>query len=514
MTRTGSLLRNVLSNWLVLAIGIAYTFIVTPIVVRSLGVERYGIWSFLNGLLAYSELLYLGLGSALVKYVAQYRARDDQEGLNRLVSVVATIYGVLGLACLLVFAGLSPLVPKLFPEPLAPDTARAASIVCVLLGARLMLIFISSAFAGLLNGNERFDLVNAVQLVGTLLLLALTPALLLAGKWNPLVTLAWLTASGAALHAIALPLVAFRLLPHLRVRPVIPTRVELRWLYSFGLQSFFILFAVKLISYTDTTVIGVVLGAGSVAAYVLPLLLVEMSRMAVGGFAGVFLPQLTVLTTQGREYELRQTLIGASRIAFFMAAWSSSCLIVLGPSFLNRWIGTSVGTDTRYVLLFLALASWLHVLITQIPLAFYQALHRMVRPATILILEAAANLGLSVLLAPRLGITGVALATLLPVVFISFLTLPPYLSRQVNLPFRAFLAGTLPAGLMLFTLNLLAQFALVAVVPGDSYARLAARALSSLPVAVAVFWLMFPASERERLLRIVSRVLPARTATP
>ena len=52
-------------------------FVVTPIVVRSLGIERYGIWSFLNGLLAYSELLYFGLGSALVKYAAQYRARDD-----------------------------------------------------------------------------------------------------------------------------------------------------------------------------------------------------------------------------------------------------------------------------------------------------------------------------------------------------------------------------------------------------------------------------------------------------
>jgi|SRR5688572_15177612 len=138
----------------------------------------------------------------------------------------------------------------------------------------------------------------------------------------------------------------------------------------------------------------------------------------------------------------------------------------------------------------------------------------MVRPATILILEAAANLTLSLLLAPRLGITGVALATLLPVVFISFLTLPPYLSRQLKLPFRTFLAGSLPAGLTLFAINLLAQFTLSVVVPGDSYALLALRALGSLPVAVAVFWLMFPDTERERLLRIVSRVLPARTATP
>src|SRR5688572_2913004 len=112
MTRTSSLLRNVLSNWLVLAIGIVYTFVVTPIVVRSLGIEGYGIWSFLNGLLAYSELLYLGLGSAVVKYVAQYRARNDVAGINRLASVVGSIYGLLGLISLTTLIGISQFVPR------------------------------------------------------------------------------------------------------------------------------------------------------------------------------------------------------------------------------------------------------------------------------------------------------------------------------------------------------------------------------------------------------------------
>ena len=80
MTRPGSLARNVLSNWIGIPITVAYGLVITPIIVRALDTELYGVWSFLNGLLMYSDLLYVGLGSALIKYVAQHRANDDQAG--------------------------------------------------------------------------------------------------------------------------------------------------------------------------------------------------------------------------------------------------------------------------------------------------------------------------------------------------------------------------------------------------------------------------------------------------
>src|SRR5688572_19617541 len=99
MTRPGSLTRNVLSNWLSIPVGVAYGLIITPIMVRALDTELYGVWSFVNGLLMYSDLLYVGLGSAVIKYVAQHRANNDQPAINRLISVVGGIYGVIGIIC-------------------------------------------------------------------------------------------------------------------------------------------------------------------------------------------------------------------------------------------------------------------------------------------------------------------------------------------------------------------------------------------------------------------------------
>ena len=500
MTRTSSLLRNVLSNWLVLALGIAYTFVVTPIVVRSLGIEGYGVWSFLNGLLAYSELLYLGLGSAVVKYVAQYRARNDLAGINRLASVVGSIYGLLGLISLTTLIGISQFVPGMFAEALSADSANAAVVTCMLLGVRLLMVFLSSTFAGLLSGYDRYDLVNAVNLLSVTIRFVATPLLLQVG-WNPLLTMAWLTTAVGVIDFIALTIVGFWTVRGLVVKPVRPRAEELRWLYVFGLQSFFIVFAVKLISYTDTMVIGVILGAASVALYSLPLQLVEFARMFVGGFTAVFLPRVTISSTKEDEQGIRDVYIRSTRIAFFFVGWLGGGLITLGPMFLGLWVGPHFGGVSRSVLVFLVLALMGQVLSSQVPMAFYQGLGLLAVPAIVISIEGVLNLSLSIWLAPRLGLPGVALATAVPAI-VSLVVLPPYLCRKLKIPIRLLFDSIAPGVAMIVAIVAI-QTAVAFAVPSASWLALILRTSVTAPIAVAIVMSMFPDDERKAILRRV-----------
>ena len=80
-----------------------------------------------------------------------------------------------------------------------------------------------------------------------------------------------------------------------------PRAEELRILYGFGVPAFLITFSLRLISYTDTTVIGVVLGAASVGLYSLPLQIIEYTRLAVIGLLRAScLARITVLHATGR----------------------------------------------------------------------------------------------------------------------------------------------------------------------------------------------------------------------
>jgi O-antigen/teichoic acid export membrane protein len=501
-----SLIRNVLSNWFVLAVGVAYTLFITPIIVRALGQEQYGVWSFLNGLLAYSDVLYFGLGAAFVKYVAECRAQGDQAGVNRLASVVTLIYGALGGLCLLVALGLSAFVAPVFAQPLSPEVARAATLTCVLLGAQLFFVFVGSAFVGLLSGYERYDLANAVYLVGVVIRFVATPLLVREGH-EPLITLAVLSSAVAGLGVLLLAIVSFRVVPGFALRLLRPTGAELARLYGFGLQSFFIIFAVKLISYTDTTVIGVTLGAASVALYTLPLQLVEYARAAVTGFSGVFLPRLAGLAAQKDHAALREAYLSSMRFACVLSGWMVASMIVLGPAFLNRWVGPDFGTPVQMVLLWLAVAAFGQVISTQVPLPFYQALHIVAVPAAVLTLEAAINLGLSLWLAPRLGIVGVAVATVVPALLVSGVVLPPYLCKRLELRLRTLCVTSVVPGLVAAVLTLALYWLSGLVIHAESYLAIATRAVLTLPVPLGVFAASLPVHERAALRQ---RLVPAR----
>ena len=509
VTRPGSLARNVLSNWIGIPITVAYGLIITPIIVRALDTELYGVWSFLNGLLVYSDLLYVGLGAALIKYVAQHRANDDQAGMNRLFSVVTGIYAAIGIVCFAIMLAISTVVPYAFAEPLSAAAARAATATCVLLGAQLFFVFVGSAFSGVICGHDRYDLVNMIWIGMIAVRFVATPLVVQSGH-DPLFRLAAMTASVSAVQTLMLAMIAYRLVPRLSLRLSRWRFDELRMLYRFGLPSFFILFAVRLVSFSDTTIIGIMLGASSVALYTLPLQLMEYARMAVAGFTSVLLPRLTVMTTRGDLGSVREAYLDATRLACFLTAWLAATLMSIGPSFLNRWVGNTFGTPAKWVLVFLAVAALRQVLSTHAALPFYQATHRVSFPAKVLLLEAVLNLALTIWLAPRLGLTGVAVATAVPALLMSAVVLPPYLCRQLAVPIRTFLVASVLPGALMFVATAVVLYLSGLVIVAESYPAIVARAALSVPVAALVFAVAFPPEQRRSGRQLLQSLLSVR----
>jgi O-antigen/teichoic acid export membrane protein len=489
-----SLLRNVLSNWGATATAIAYSLVITPVVVRALDRDLYGVWSFLNGLLAYSNLFYLGLGAAVIRYVAQYAATGDRTALNRLASVVLSIYTVLGALCFLAMACVAPYVPRILTAPPDAGTAQAASLTAVLLGARLFLMFVGSVFTGVLVARGRLDLNNLVAISGTTMRFVAVPLSVRSG--NPLLSLAIVVVATGALETVAQIALAFKVDPELAARPVFPRRADFSLLYSFGILSFLMQVAERLISYTDTTVIGVMLGAGSVALYAIPLQLAEYARIAVYGIVSVLLPHLTSMYERGQARALGDAYVRSVRTVAFVSAFLNVNLIFLGVPFLRLWVGPTFADAAPMVLLCLGSAGFLQAVGTQIQVPFCQTLRTLRFPAVVLLLEAAANLVLSVLLARRWGIAGVAFATAVPAMCGSVLLVPAYVARRVGVPLRTLVRGAVaPTGGLVVAL-VAVHWTLRALFPANAYWLLGAKGTATVPVALAVAFLTFPADER------------------
>ena len=451
----------------------------------------------------YSSLLYLGVGSALVKYIATYTASHDQASINRLTSVAVTIFAGLGGFALLVFLGLSPFITRFLADDLPLETARSASITCALLGVQLLCLFPTSAFIATLLGHDRFDLANLAQL-GTILIRFSLVGIVVEGSY-PLVRLAAFMAATNVAELLVARALAHRVDPSLRVAVTTPRAAELRILYGFGVPAFLITFAVRLISYTDTTVIGVVLGAASVGLYALPMQLVEYTRLAVTGYSGVLFARITVLHATGDEAGLRHAYLLNLRIASLIASFLLANVMWLGVPFLNSWVGPTFGEPVRWVIIWLSLATFLHVFTTLSAMPFYHSMQILRLPVKVLVVEAILNLVLSITMAKRFGISGVALATLIPA-GVSFAVLPRRLARTLSVPARTWIrSAMLPAAMMGIAVSA-SQWLMGLWIDPSSFALLALLTIATLPGAILVTLVTASREERTDMLALLRKI--------
>jgi O-antigen/teichoic acid export membrane protein len=115
-----------------------------------------------------------------------------------------------------------------------------------------------------------------------------------------------------------------------------------------------------------------------------------------------------------------------------------SALLVRGPTFLGLWIGQQYAHDSGLVLRILLIAQILAVAnFTSGNIALGIGKHK--RVAIWATCEAVANLALSIILARRMGLYGVAWGTAIPSVIIHLLLYPRYVCSIVNVPIYTYL---------------------------------------------------------------------------
>ena len=87
--------------------GTAINFLLTPFVLRYVGVHTYGIWAFVGAIAVFASLLNLSLGRSSVRYMAVFAERSDLRTVRRIVSYSVLSHFLLGVALLTVVWALS-----------------------------------------------------------------------------------------------------------------------------------------------------------------------------------------------------------------------------------------------------------------------------------------------------------------------------------------------------------------------------------------------------------------------
>jgi O-antigen/teichoic acid export membrane protein len=425
-------LKNVASSWGNLAINVAVGFFLYPVILHHLGDEASGLWILIFSLTGYYGIFDFGIRSSLVRYVSKFQATGDKEQLARLVNTSLFTYTCLGVILLVPTVLGSLYVDRLFHIP--PAFLKDAQILFFMVGFSLALGFPLGVAGGILEGLQRFYLLNWTGIASTLLRAALIIYVLRHGLG--LLSVALITVSLPLVAAAARVVIAQRLLEIPYAWKYID-RESLRQVVNYGSVTFMIIVAGRLRFKTDAVIIGTFLSAAAITHFSIGARLVDYAGEVVSSLAQIFTPMSSHFHATGNYDQLRKIFISGNRACALVMFPMTVALVVMGKSAIEAWVGQ------RYI------SSYIVLLIVLIPSTLYQAqstsnrilfgmsLHKSL--AYVVLMEGIANVILSIVLVRPLGIVGDAIGTAIPLLCTSLLFLPRHMCRQLGIPVRKFL---------------------------------------------------------------------------
>jgi O-antigen/teichoic acid export membrane protein len=428
------ILKNVGSSWIALGVNVLVGIFLSPYILHRLGDEAFGIWVLIFSITGYYGLFDLGIRSSIVRYVAKYSATGDHEELNRLINTATFGYAIIGILALMVTISGAIYLTLVFR--ISASFLSTARLLFLMVGTALSLGFPLGVFGGILQGLQRFYLVNLTSTASALLRCLLIVITLRHG--GGLLSVALVTVSLPVIAALVNATHALRLLP-LRFGSKYVNRVSLRHIANYSGATFVIMLSWKLRFKTDAIVIGTLLSSAAITYFTVGSRLVDYAGEVVSGLAQIFDPMSSQSVAIGDLTRLRKIVVAGNRVCALIIFPIAAALAILGKSVIEVWVGRRyVATSYPILLVLLIPSTFMLAQAASGRALFGMAKHHTMAGVTFM--EGVANVVLSIILVRRFGVLGDAVGTAVPLACTTLFFLPRHLCRVLNLRMRTYLS--------------------------------------------------------------------------
>lgn len=160
-----SLFKNALSVLTEKGVGIVLTLITTPILLKELGVEKYGIWILLINMVAWAKISNLGFGSTVTRTASIFIEKNTFSAMNKLYNTSLVLHVILGVIG--VFVVISPIyLPQILmlPNSYFDESSFILSVLAVKVIADFFLISVNSFYSASLKDNVQSNISSIAEL--------------------------------------------------------------------------------------------------------------------------------------------------------------------------------------------------------------------------------------------------------------------------------------------------------------------------------------------------------------
>ncbi len=402
--------RNIAFNVAARGVLIVLSIAITPVLVRRLGTDQYGIYALATGLGAgLTNILALGLIPGVVALLSRSIARGTTAETERIVGTGFTLFAVIGVVSAVILSLLVPLlVTRVLRIPVGLQGVAAMALWLSAIGLGFNLVF--AVFNAVPYALQRYDII-AGRLVGLTILS--TGATVVYVLFDPdLIGVIAIQVVGGMAGLLLYFLVSRRELKGVSLLPGFdgPTFARLARFTAFkSVGDLALVFSSRF----DQFAVGSLLNIGAVGLYAIPANTCQRILQLLYEVAAPLFPRISTVED---EQARRRLLLRGTRLVALIAALLTVVLLVLAEPILRIWIGGSQGVEVARgaSLAFRLLSLAIFVQAVAAVAGFYcEAIQRPVVNNSFVVLGAIVQVPAILFLVPRYGITGAAAGVLI-----------------------------------------------------------------------------------------------------
>lgn len=361
-------MRNSVWNLLGSGLPILLALVTIPVLIHSIGTERFGVLAIAWITLTYFGLFDLGMGRTTIRFLAEALEHGRFEEGRGLFWTTLILNGMLGVVGASVLLALSPLLTDRIlniPAGIQPEALRAFYLVA----CSVPLVTILTALRGSLEAQHRFGLLNAIQ-IPTTSLAQVAPLLVLPFSKD----LTWLI--GAIVFARSLGTLVFLIFALRQIENPFQGPFflgdKLRTLFSYGGWLTVSNVIGPLMVYTDRFLIGAFSSMTAVTYYTTPYDAVTRIWILPHSLMRTIFPIFSAEADIRRRTRVYANAI--KHLALILAPVIAT-IVVFAPELLGLWVGESFARNSTLVLQILAIGVFVNSL-GLVPFNFIQGVGR------------------------------------------------------------------------------------------------------------------------------------------
>lgn len=397
---------NYIAQIIQIITGLAYT----PIMIRLLGQNEYGLYQLVFSVTSYLSLLSFGFSSSYVRFYSRIIARESERSdieISKLNGMYMTIFLLVSIiSCICGFFMIKN-ITLIFGESLSTQEYNMARVLMGFMVLNITLTFPNSLFDSITSAHESFFFQKLLIVVQSLLNPFLTLPLLIMGygsKGMVMIT-TFLTLGKLIING-------WYCIKKLKVKFVFKDfnyfLLKEIWIFT---SFIFINIIVDQINWNvDKYLLGRFIGTAAVAVYGIGSQLNAIYLQVSLSVSNVFIPQvnnLVVNSKDNRKLTILFTKIG--RIQFLIIVPILLGFIFFGKFFIMLWAGKDY-TSTYYVALLLMLPVTIP-LIQNIGIEIQRAKNKHQARSIAYVVIAFTNILISIPMIQKWGVVGAALGT-------------------------------------------------------------------------------------------------------